>query len=145
MVGMGSYLGYGDRNVDRFSGSVRLVQLGDPLVDRMGWCHRACTINDRLGYKLGVDKGSILCYYINIIRKQKEGKMGINRDKMIELVEDGMVDAKDMVIMCAKWMSEDDCAEMLDANELSDRFLEDEDDGQPTWEQEWEDFGECYE
>ena len=145
MVGMGSYLGYGDRNVDRFSGSVRLVQLGDPLVDRMGWCHRACTINDRLGYKLGVDKGSILCYYINIIRKQKEGKMGISRDKMIELVEDGMVDAKDMVIMCAKWMSEDDCAEMLDANELSDRFLEDEDDGQPTWEQEWEDFGECYE
>ena len=145
MVGMGSYLGYGDRNVDRFSGSVRLVQLGDPLVDRMGWCHRACTIDDRLGYKLGVDKGSILCYYINIIRKQKEGKMGISRDKMIELVEDGMVDAKDMVIMCAKWMSEDDCAEMLDANELSDRFLEDEDDGQPTWEQEWEDFGECYE
>jgi len=32
---------------------------------------------------------------------------------------------------------------------LSDRFLEDEDDyeddGQPSWEQEWEDFGECYE
>jgi hypothetical protein len=27
---------------------------------------------------------------------------------------------------------------------LSERFLE-EDDGQPTWEQEWEDFGECYE
>ena len=41
---------------------------------------------------------------------------------------------------------EDDCAEMLDANELSERFEEDyEDDGQPTWEQEWEDFGECYE
>ena len=145
MVDMGSYLGYGDRNINRFSGGVRLVQLGDPLVGRRCRRYRACTINDRLGYKLGVDKGSILCYYINIIRKQKEGKMGINRDKMIELVEDGMVDAKDMVVMCAKWMSEDDCAEMLDANELSDRFLEDEDDGQPTWEQEWEDFGECYE
>jgi len=50
-----------------------------------------------------------------------------------------------MVIMCAKWMSEDDCEEMLDANELSDRFMEDEDDGQPDWHQEWEDFGECYE
>jgi len=145
LVDMGSYLGYGDRNINRFSGGVRLVQLGDPLVGRRCWRYRACAINDRLGYKLGVDKGSILCYYINIIRKQKEGKMGINRDKMIELVEDGMVDAKDMVTMCAKWMSEDDCAEMLDANELSDRFLEDEDDGQPTWEQEWEDFGECYE
>jgi len=38
---------------------------------------------------------------------------------------------------------------MLDSNELSDRFLEDEDDyeddGQPSWEQEWEDFGEVYE
>ena len=65
--------------------------------------------------------------------------MGISRDKMIELVEDGMVDAKEMVIMCAKWMSEDDCAEMLDANELSDRFMEDEDDGQPDWAQEWHD------
>jgi hypothetical protein len=32
---------------------------------------------------------------------------------------------------------------MLDANELSERFFED-DDGQPTWEQEWEDFGEEY-
>ena len=72
--------------------------------------------------------------------------MGISRDKMIELVEDGMVDAKEMVIMCAKWMSEDDCAEMLDANELSDRFMEDEDedDGQPDWAQEWESFDpEC--
>ena len=39
-----------------------------------------------------------MCYYINIIRKQKEGKMGISRDKMIELVEDGMVDAKDMAV-----------------------------------------------
>ena len=36
--------------------------------------------------------------------------------------------------------------EMLDVNELSPRFLEDEyeDDGQPSWEQEWEDFGEVY-
>ena len=143
---LGSYLGYGDRHIDRFSASVRLVQLGDPLGHCMGWCCSACTIVDRLGYKLGVDKGSIPCYYINIIRKQKEGKMGINRDKIVELVEDGIVDAKDMVTMCAKWMSEDDCAEMLDANELSERFEEDyEDDGQPTWEQEWEDFGECYE
>ena len=65
--------------------------------------------------------------------------MGISRDKIVELVEDGMVDAKDMVIMCAKWMSEDDCEEMLDANELSDRFM-DEDDGQPDWAQEGADF-----
>jgi hypothetical protein len=49
-------------------------------------------------------------------------------------------------------MSNDEVADMLDANELSARFDEDadededyEDDGQPSWEQEWEDFGECYE
>jgi hypothetical protein len=41
---------------------------------------------------------------------------------------------------------------MLDCNELSSRFMDEdgdeeewEDDGQPTWEQEWADFGECYE
>jgi len=44
--------------------------------------------------------------------------------------------------MALKYMSTDDVADMLDCNELSDRFLEDEDDGQPTWEQEWADFGE---
>ena len=48
---------------------------------------------------LGVDKFNPLCYIINIITKQKEGKMGINRDKMIELVEDGMVDAKDLSLI----------------------------------------------
>jgi hypothetical protein len=30
--------------------------------------------------------------------------------------------------MCLKWMSTDDVEEMLDANELSDRFLNEEED-----------------
>ena len=51
--------------------------------------------------------------------------------------------------MALKYMSTDDVADMLDCNELSSRFmdedLEEEDDGQPDWAQEWEDFGECYE
>ena len=71
------------------------------------------------------------------------------RDKALELVDNGMVSAEDMLTMALKYMSTDDVEDMLDANELSDRFLEDEDDyeddGQPSWEQEWEDFGECYE
>jgi len=71
------------------------------------------------------------------------------RDKALELVEDGVVTAEQMITMCLKYMSTDDVADMLDCNELSDRFLEDEDDyeddGQPSWEQEWADFGECYE
>ena len=75
-----------------------------------------------------------------------------SRDRALELVEMGMVSAEDMLTMCLKYMSSDDVEDMLDANELSPRFHEDEDededyedDGQPTWEQEWADFGETYE
>ena len=71
------------------------------------------------------------------------------RNEALELVENGVVSAEQMLTMALKYMSNDDVADMLDANELSDRFLEEEDDyeddGQPSWEQEWEDFGECYE
>ena len=68
------------------------------------------------------------------------------RDRAVERIEEGIVSAEDMVTMCVKYMSVDDVEDMLDCNELSDRFMEDdEDDGQPDWHQEWEDFGECYE
>ncbi len=67
------------------------------------------------------------------------------RDIALELVENGMVSAEDMLTMALKYMSNDDVEDMLDSNELSERFFEDEDDGQPSWEQEWADFGECYE
>jgi len=73
-----------------------------------------------------------------------------SRDEALELVENGIVTAEDMLTMCLKYMSTDDVADMLDCNELSSRFrdedeYEDEDDGQPSWEQEWADFGETYE
>lgn len=72
--------------------------------------------------------------------------MANSRDRALELIDEGIVSAEDMVIMCVKYMSVDDVEDMLDCNELSDRFMEDdEDDGQPDWHQEWEDFGECYE
>ena len=77
--------------------------------------------------------------------------MNDSRDRALELVEMGMVSAEDMLTMALKYMSTDDVEDMLDANELSARFHEDadededyEDDGQPTWEQEWADFGEEY-
>ena len=47
-----------------------------------------------------------------------------NRDKALELVATGMVSAEDMLTMALKYMSEDDVADMLDVNELSDRFHE---------------------
>jgi hypothetical protein len=65
------------------------------------------------------------------------------RDVALELVENGVVTAEAMLTMALKYMSMDDVEDMLDCNELSERFFED-DDGQPTWEQEWADFGEEY-
>jgi len=50
------------------------------------------------------------------------------RDRALELVECGMVTAEDMLTMCLKYMSTDDVADMLDANELSARFQEDADE-----------------
>jgi threonine dehydrogenase-like Zn-dependent dehydrogenase len=49
-----------------------------------------------------------------------------NRDRAIELVEDGMVDPMMMLTACLKWMSNDEVGEMLDANELSERFFEED-------------------
>ena len=48
------------------------------------------------------------------------------RDQLIELVEDGMLDPMMAVTMCVKWMSNDEVGEMLDANELSERFAEED-------------------
>ena len=57
------------------------------------------------------------------IRKRSEYVPDIDvRDQAIEMVEDGQVDAKAMLIMALKYMSTDDVADMLDANELSERF-----------------------
>ena len=47
-----------------------------------------------------------------------------SRDKALELVEEGLVSADNMLIMALKYMSTDDVEDMLDCNELSERFLE---------------------
>ena len=58
-----------------------------------------------------------------------------SRDEALELVENGVVSAEAMLTMALKYMSNDDVADMLDSNELSERFQED--DGQPTEYEEW--------
>ena len=50
-----------------------------------------------------------------------------SRDKALELVENGFVSADDMLVMALKYMSTDDVEDMLDANEISERFTEEED------------------
>lgn len=62
-------------------------------------------------------------------------------NRILELVEEGLLDRDTVIMACLKYMSEDDVADMAHANEF---FLdEDEDeewDGQPDEAQEWYDF-----
>ena len=41
-------------------------------------------------------------------------------NKFIEMVEEGLLDPVEAVRMCVSWLSEDDVAEMMKANELED-------------------------
>jgi hypothetical protein len=67
--------------------------------------------------------------------------------KLLELVEDGMLDRDTVIMACVKYMSEDDVKDMMEANEFILEEDEDEDeeyDGQPDEAQEWYDFDpEC--
>ena len=62
-----------------------------------------------------------------------------SRSFALELVGNGLVSAESLLTAALNWMSTDEVREMLDANELSPRF-DDEDDGQPDEAQEWADF-----
>jgi len=48
------------------------------------------------------------------------------RDFALGLVDDGMVDPMMMLTAALNWMSHDEVRDMLDANELSPRFDEEE-------------------
>jgi hypothetical protein len=48
------------------------------------------------------------------------------RNVALELVDNGMVTAEDLLTMALKYMSNDDVEDMLDTNELSERFFEDD-------------------
>jgi hypothetical protein len=60
------------------------------------------------------------------------------RDIALELVENGLVSAESMLTMALKYMSNDDVEDMLDSNELSERFFDEEPDVDEA--QEWYDF-----
>jgi hypothetical protein len=54
------------------------------------------------------------------------------------MIEEGLIDPHAVADMCLAYMSEDDVADMMRANDLLEE--EDEDDGQPDEAQEWESF-----
>jgi hypothetical protein len=49
-------------------------------------------------------------------------------NKILEMIDECRLNAKDVALMCLKWMSEDDVKAMAKANELFKEDTEDEED-----------------
>ena len=58
--------------------------------------------------------------------------------RLLEMMDEGLISAQAIAEMALAYMSEDDVADMMRANDILDE--EDEDDGQPDEQQEWADF-----
>ena len=58
--------------------------------------------------------------------------------RLLDMMADGVISAQAVAEMALAYMSEDDVADMMRANDILDE--EDEDDGQPDEAQEWESF-----
>lgn len=44
-------------------------------------------------------------------------------NRLLEMIDDGELDARQVVLMCVKYMSEDEVADMIRFNDLDERFL----------------------
>lgn len=64
------------------------------------------------------------------------------RDYLAQLIDQEIISKERMLELILCHMTKDDVKDMLEAEELSPRFLypEDEEDGQPDEAQEWESF-----
>ena len=58
--------------------------------------------------------------------------------RLLEMMDEGLISASAIAEMALAYMSEDDVADMMRSNDILDE--EDEDDGQPTEQEEWESF-----
>ena len=56
--------------------------------------------------------------------------------RLLEMMDEGLISATAVAEMALAYMSEDDVADMMRANDI----LDEEDDGQPDEAQEWESF-----
>ena len=63
--------------------------------------------------------------------------MRTQANKLLEMMDEGLISAQAIAEMALSYMSEDDVADMMRSNDILD---EDEDDGQPDEAQEWADF-----
>ena len=61
--------------------------------------------------------------------------------RLLEMMDEGLISAEAVAEMALAYMSEDEVADMMRANDILE---EEEDDGQPDEQQEWYDFDpEC--
>ena len=58
--------------------------------------------------------------------------------RLMDMMDEGLISASAVAEMALAYMSEDDVADMMRANDILEE--EDEDDGQPDEMQEWESF-----
>lgn len=49
-------------------------------------------------------------------------------NKLLELIDEGLINPRDVVCMCLKWMCEDEVKEMCEANEIYFDEEDEEDD-----------------
>ena len=62
-------------------------------------------------------------------------------NRLMDMMDEGLITAQAVADMCLAYMSEHDVADMMLDNDLVDVEYEDEDwDGQPDEAQEWESF-----
>jgi hypothetical protein len=66
--------------------------------------------------------------------------MRTQTNRLIDMMDEGLISAQSVAEMALAYMSEDDVADMMRANDILDEEDEDEDDGQPDEMQEWADF-----
>jgi len=64
--------------------------------------------------------------------------MRTQTNRLIDMMDQGLISATAVAEMALAYMSEDDVADMMRANDILDE--EYEDDGQPDEAQEWADF-----
>jgi hypothetical protein len=51
-----------------------------------------------------------------------------NTCKLLEMMDEGLIAPKTVAEMALQWLSDDDVGDMMDANEISDRFMEEEEE-----------------
>ncbi len=64
----------------------------------------------------------------NIINKPESEEVCTTTNRLLELVEDHIIRPYDAVLMCLKWMGEDEVEAMCKANEIFPEETEDEED-----------------